>query len=300
MTSHKKITANRENAEKSTGPKTEEGKEISKMNALTHGLLSAHLFIPTSGDTTDRDGFFAFMELFFEEMQPEGVLETLLVDRLFAVFWRLRRLHIAETGLIRKQVKPHYLQQVIDTFAAEGRARNDIENGFFYRMRTSMGCTHLAHGWQAVVESMQEKGLPLSVGMTRALNEELGGNSGFWKAEYVSQFNWIVQNKGGTKPMNAEEEKRFNECALDYAKQLCEMFKSFAGFLEMDEEEVRKADLQSKMIPPLADLEKLQRYEAHLQRVLLQTLHELQRMQAVRLGRPAPASAALDVTLNSE
>src|SRR3989344_695592 len=274
MISPKKITANRKNAKLSTGPKTEDGKETASLNALKHGILSNHLFIPTSGDPTDSKGFAAFLELFCEEMQPEGILESLLVDRLFATFWRLRRLHIAETGFIRKQVDPHYMQQAIEHFATEGGARNDIEHGFFRRMRTSMGCTHLATGWQAVVESMREKGLPLSVGMTEALHEELGGNSGFWKAEYVSHFNWIVQNNGGAKPMTAEDKKRFDECALRYAKDLREFFRSAAKILELNEEKVRKADLQSKMIPPMSDLERLQRYDAHLQRIFLQTLHE--------------------------
>src|SRR4051812_40816467 len=36
--SEKKLRANRENAKKSTGPKTVEGKNISKRNALKHGL----------------------------------------------------------------------------------------------------------------------------------------------------------------------------------------------------------------------------------------------------------------------
>ena len=70
--------------------------------------------------------------------------------------------------------------------------------------------------------------------------------------------------------------------------------------LEWDEKDVQNADLQSKMIPPLEELEKLQRYDAHLQRVMMQTLHELQRVQSVRLGMPTPLAAALDVTLNSE
>ena len=298
MTTDKQIAANKKNA-KRAGVKTPEGKAISRRNSLKHGILSRHLYIFT-GEEDDYVEFVEFRHTFFAEMCPVGLVETLLVDRLFSTFWRLRRLHIAETGFIKKQVEPHFMQEAVEKIVDQGTARKDIENGFFRQMRTSIGCSHLANGWQAVVESMQEKGLPLSVGMTRALNEELGGNSGFWKAEYVSQFNWIVQNKGGSKPMNAEEEKKFNECALDYAKQLCEMFQGFAEILKNDEEDVRKADLQSKMIPPPAELERIQRYDAHLQRVLLQTLHELQRVQSVRMGRPAPLAAALDVTVDSE
>ncbi|MDD5054877.1 MAG: hypothetical protein PHZ00_01260 [Candidatus Peribacteraceae bacterium] len=300
MTSDKQLRANRSNGKKGKGPVSEKGKVTSSFNALKHGILSNQLFIFTGGDITDYESFSDFMECFFKEMQPVGMMETLLVDRLFATFWRLRRLHIAETGFIQKQVEPHSVERVIENIAAQGVARKDVENGFFRQMRTSTGCSHLAVSWQTVADSIQEKGLPLSVGMTRLLDEEFGGNSGFWKAANVSIYNWIVQNKGGAKPMNAEEEKRFNEIALDYAKQLSEMFKMLSDVLAIHEEETSKADVQSKMIPSPAELDKIQRYDAHLQRVLLQTLHELQRMQAARLGKPAPMAAALDVTLNSE
>jgi len=282
------------------GPKTEEGKEISKMNAMKHGILSQHVFVATGGKITEYEEFNAFRETFFEEMQPVGALETLLVDRLFAAFWRLQRLHIAESGFIRKQTESHFMQSFVERCEAEGRARNDAENGFFRRMRTSIGCLRLSEGWQVIYESIKEKGLPLSKGMADYLDKEFGGNSGFHKAEMVAQLNWIVTNKGGLKPLTDEDKKEMEKCALDYAKNLWDLFKGFSEVLEWDEKDVQNADLQSKMIPPLEELEKLQRYDAHLQRVLMQTLHELQRVQSARLGRPTPLPAALDVNLNSE
>ena len=40
MTSFRQFEANRRNAERSTGPKTEEGKRRSRRNALRHGLCA--------------------------------------------------------------------------------------------------------------------------------------------------------------------------------------------------------------------------------------------------------------------
>jgi hypothetical protein len=42
-TSEKQIIANRQNAQKSTGPKTETGKKTSSHNAITHGLHASDI-----------------------------------------------------------------------------------------------------------------------------------------------------------------------------------------------------------------------------------------------------------------
>jgi hypothetical protein len=50
MTSYRQVEANRRNALKSTGPRTEAGKQVSRRNALRHGLTAetvARLRMPT-------------------------------------------------------------------------------------------------------------------------------------------------------------------------------------------------------------------------------------------------------------
>ena len=54
---------------------------------------------------------------------------------------------------------------------------------------------------------------------------------------------------------------------------------------------------ETKVLLGNDDLQRIQRYEAHLHRLYMHSLHELQRVQSARLGRPAPLAAALDVTM---
>lgn len=298
MTSDKQLRANRSNGRKSKGPVSSEGKASSSLNALKHGILSSQLYIFCDVGMS-REEFSEFLGSIFEAMQPVGMMEELLVDRLAATFLRIQRLYTAEAGAIRKQLEGHLIQSAIKEIEDNATARNEGQVGFFKRMRTSHGCAQLADCWQAVYESIKEEGLPLSKGMKRALDEELGGRSGYFKAENVSIINYIIENNGGEKPLTDEDRKTFTERALKYSEELMTFFRGISECHEWTEKEIRKADKQSKMIPPLADLEKLQRYDAHLQRVMLQTLHELQRVQSLRLGHPMPPTAALDVTVDT-
>ena len=49
MSSATKAAANRQNALKSTGPKTPDGKAAVRLNALRHGLLSEEIVLPRGG-----------------------------------------------------------------------------------------------------------------------------------------------------------------------------------------------------------------------------------------------------------
>lgn len=87
MITTKQAKSNKSNAQKSTGPNTDEGKATSKMNAQKHGLLSKCALM--SGD--DADEFEELRAILFQEFEPVGGYEEALVDNLAGLFWRLRR-----------------------------------------------------------------------------------------------------------------------------------------------------------------------------------------------------------------
>ena len=95
MMSDKQARANRRNALKSTGPKTPDGKAAIRYNATKHGLLSREVLLPGEDENTLRE----LGELLRGELQPVGELENLLVDRIVAAHWRLRRLGRVEAGI---------------------------------------------------------------------------------------------------------------------------------------------------------------------------------------------------------
>ena len=97
MASQLQIDANRQNAQKSTGPKTPDGKAAVSQNALTHGLtaLDAGIF----GE--DLEEFDATRQSFEDEFKPVGPLQTLLVQQIVMAAWRLGRIRTLEGGLFQ-------------------------------------------------------------------------------------------------------------------------------------------------------------------------------------------------------
>ena len=87
MASLKQITANRANARRSTGPRTDAGKARSRLNAWKHGI-SAEQIVIVDEDPAD---FEALRAELWREWQPVGALEIVLLDRLAVYEWRLRR-----------------------------------------------------------------------------------------------------------------------------------------------------------------------------------------------------------------
>jgi hypothetical protein len=99
MTSYRQIEANRRNALRSTGPKTEAGKEASRCNAVRHGL-TAETVISALEDAEDYKAFEATITADYD---AQSAVERELVLRLASILWRLRRATTIETGLFEIQ-----------------------------------------------------------------------------------------------------------------------------------------------------------------------------------------------------
>lgn len=94
MTSDRQILANRLNALQSKGPKTAEGRAVSRRNALKHGLTARSLVI--EGEHPKQ-----FEELRTELIHaytPQGPVEEHLVDMMAGLLWRLRRVPALEAA----------------------------------------------------------------------------------------------------------------------------------------------------------------------------------------------------------
>lgn len=96
MSSRRRIDASRANGAKSSGPSTPEGREISAMNALRHGLASNTVVLSNESHTR----FQQVLDSYIHHFQPESEVEMDLVEELAVAKWRQRRTWSMETAAL--------------------------------------------------------------------------------------------------------------------------------------------------------------------------------------------------------
>jgi len=100
MATPAQILANRQNASKSTGPRSAEGKAVSRFNALKTGI-DAKSQVIRGEDAAELEALAANYE---KQFQPADPLERFLVDSLINAEWQLRRLRKVEASLWEREI----------------------------------------------------------------------------------------------------------------------------------------------------------------------------------------------------
>ena len=101
MSTDKQIAANRLNAQRSTGPKTPEGRAAVRLNGVKHGLFAQTLVLKGESESD----FTALLESYEAEHAPATPTEEGLVLQLAMAMWRLRRLYHAEAAFCAHEMK---------------------------------------------------------------------------------------------------------------------------------------------------------------------------------------------------
>ena len=87
MITSAQIVANQANAQRSTGPKTQQGKAVSSLNNFKHGCSGAFTVLPWES----QDEFDMLVGSLRDEHKPSGVTEMILVDKMAQALWLSKR-----------------------------------------------------------------------------------------------------------------------------------------------------------------------------------------------------------------
>ena len=154
MNSYRQIEATRRNALKSTGPRTEAGKQASRCNAVRHGLTAETVIAALE----DAEDYKAFEAAITADYDAQSAVERELVLRLASLLWRLRRATTMESGLFEIQAESlgdhRHNRQLLPN------SRNIIEEVF--RRADSIGAHAVSNNPVADIERVSDSGMKAS------------------------------------------------------------------------------------------------------------------------------------------
>ena len=303
--SQKQLEANRRNALKG-GVKTAEGKAVVRYNALKHGLLAKEVVITVGEGAESPEAFDALLGDLQRELNPVGTLEEMLVEKIAAAYWRLRRAHRYEVGLIRKQ-----LDTATDDYYNEKDWRDDKLHKPEEKIEQQIGSEKgMIREWKKdrrQLRRMQKEGLSLE----ETYGDEWEGN---WDWLY-DRVSYLLEEKGREdEELSPQELREFlHQAGWDDARiwqtliRICdERIEHHKGRIVALEKERGKNRLKLQVvkrlgnIPPKEDLERLLRYEGAIERQFYKALNQLERLQRARQGDRIPAPVAIDLDVNTE
>jgi hypothetical protein len=336
MTSLAKASANRLNAQNSTGPRTAAGIAHSSRNAVRHGIFATVPVVMGEEETEWDD----FRTGFVDSLGAEGTVELTLAERTASLLWRLRRLvryESAKTAVAQERAAQH---------------RTSYDDEFDVEFQDDQRCEERA------VEEAQEKlagckanherasaGQALIVLLpSRPDEEEVSEvaargilNAAFWVNERTIEVSSSPPNSRDFLKEIGEPARQFKAVSWTvghvrrglgyYAGKASVELAKFLELLTVElENRVRDgavavtqaaaalAQFETRVELRLARrrtvgavlsaefLDKLTRYEAHLGRQLQQTLVQLEMLQSLRAGQyvAPPAVAEVGVTVTSD
>jgi hypothetical protein len=95
MTTDAQTAANISNAQASSGPRTQVGKDNSSRNAITLGLFTIHDFVRPA----ERDEYSQLVSALSAQLNPNGALEDAFAAAIVGAVWRLRRCSLLEARM---------------------------------------------------------------------------------------------------------------------------------------------------------------------------------------------------------
>ena len=293
--SQRRVTTNRRNARKSTGPRSAKGKAAVAMNALGHGILA---LCPVIDGLESLAEWKRFRREMVTGMAPVGAVEWALVERIGLAVWRLRRTVRYETEQIRlaqEGAMAHVGSRVLEAerSGAVGEVQEALANGEFWES-VSKGFERLAHA-----KDDEESSDDHAWWFVSGAYEQLGLGKGDAFDTYWDQLpkppswtmGWVRQRVQSLAEANGKTLQ-----SLSAAMEQDSAIEAAEGIAKATEVK-RSLDAyqRSNLLPDEGTLEKVMRYEAHLSRQFHRDLHELQRLQAMRHGLPVSLPVAIDV-----
>ena len=305
MISEKQLEANRRNAQKSTGPRTEEGKMVVSQNAIKHGILSTLQVLP---DVESQEEWERHRAETMADLAPVGYLETVLAGRIAEMLWRLGRAarFEREAMAIAYENAEHDAASACTQGTPKGLKAKSPLKAAEDRVALLEGIVSLLTDLydaeeDAPVPREQAQWIAKAAANVHGVDLDKPGN------DFYRRKNYEAICMAGT----VGELRQFLEAAADDDSD--ESTIATEGIIRRAEEQIPGARAErdsisrlagqyrrSSLLPGDGEALKIRRHEAHLEKCLYRALHELQRLQAKRGGQMIPPPIVVDLDVNGQ
>ena len=297
------VEANRKNAQLSTGPRTEKGKVAVKWNAVKHGLLAKEVVIRTGDGEESKSEFKNLLTALTESLQPEGVLEEMLVEKIAVCYWRLMRVVRCEVGEIRGALDTHIFDQAM-------RRLEKVNNILEWPSLTNTGCDKQLMMSTAGIERLLKiiEGLRYDIEehgtlcenaekeMIRVFGRENGGFG-----QHLSFFNWLASEKGqeGAKSQSEEEAlpdpQKCRQIILELIEEKESALRDALDIMAEQEDLNTQSAMAKLCLPDGETYDRILRYETAIERQMYRAMNQLERLQRQRRGEFTPPPVNVEI-----
>lgn len=296
----KQIAANRRNAALSTGPRTESGKAIACRNSLKHGLLAKEIVIDAGEGAESQDEFNAVLLDLQAQFDPQGPLEEMLVEKIAVAYWRLRRAHRYEVGLIRKN-----LDNASEEYYAPDRYEPSATKTPDDQIDVQIGeVRELRRSWQDDKDQFTKM-----CADGKDLQEIYEWESNWdWLFDVASETVDDISGESPATVRNSLNEAGWTDDAIWQAHiEICtEQMRAQDQAIRQLQDQKRKNQHALQVchkvgcIPETRDLDRLLKYEGSIERQFYKAIDQLERLQRIRAGDHVPAPVNVDLAVNTE
>lgn len=267
-----------------TGPRTAAGKERSKLNAVKHGIFSKAVVLPNE-PRSEFDSMFRHLR---NDLQPNGALEEMLVEKLAELAWRRRRLLIAEGAEI--QSGANFLEWDKAKLAND-EARKIYKSDdpcLTARITNPVVLRYCVELLEELKTEVERVGFNPEV-QAPALSKLYSDSSGLLSTLFNDYNTWSYCADCSDEERKENKLPSKIECVKKFLAILQQEKKKLVRYQEaQDQIESERTRLESlcKNVPNAAVMDHLVRCEAHLERCLDRTLTQLERRQRMRVDQP--------------
>lgn len=288
---------------RSTGPRTERGKERSKRNSLKHGIFSKALLL----EGESQREFERLLKGLCKALKPVGTLEQMLVERIAIEFWKYRRLLVAESAEIRRSTQfvewDSNCERMTD--AVELMDPDRDHPGFVPR-RTGL-VRHISNSnilrrcielLRELEENVSDRGFDRE-NDSGILSQLYGDDAHPYVTAEAEYDTWRQTSESTEEERQEHGYATPEECVanvLDAIKAEIKRLEAHAKFQKKVNASRLTLDRLRGLVPrDPQELDRLLRYAATIDRAIARTLAQLERQQRIRLGQPVLPAIKLDL-----